>query len=127
MAVQKIIMKAFTPRANILVAISLMCPFLNFAQSTSVVAGQEYKRSKLHDLLWGKHYRKEWLTPIRVPLLSVDTAAGGLTLYELVTGKASNTMHLRNGNNKEYILRSIDKKYGNELATLYQGTFIERI
>jgi len=61
---------------------ALLCPFLCPAQTkntTTVVAGKQFDRSKFHEWIWGKHYRKEWTTPVSVPLLYLDTAAGGLT------------------------------------------------
>ena len=43
----------------------------------TVIAGKHYERSGLHNFLWGKHYRKEWTTPVKVPVINLDTEAGG--------------------------------------------------
>ena len=109
---------------------ALLCPFLCLAQTnntTTVVAGKQFDRSKLHGWLWGKHYRKEWATPVTVPLLYLDTPAGGLTPTAQAEESQAKTLHLQNTAGKEYLLRSIDKWYGKTLANIYQGTFIESI
>src|SRR6476646_4125838 len=83
----------------------LFCPLVSLAQTktTTIVAGKEYDRSKIHEWLWGKHYRKEWATPVTVPLLFLDTAAGGLTPYEAGGGRQTKTLRLTNPNQKEYV------------------------
>jgi hypothetical protein len=109
---------------------ALLCPLLCLAQpknNTTVVAGKEYDRSKLHEWLWGKHYRKEWATPVVVPLLYLDTAAGGLTPISQAEELQAKTLLLQNNAGKEYLLRSINKWYGNTLPPMYEGTFIEAI
>ena len=52
------------------------CIFSSFngnAQTTdssykTVIAGKQYGTSKGHQKRWGKHYRKEWTTPVKVPI-----------------------------------------------------------
>lgn len=94
----------------------------------TVVAGKQYgDRSNFYQKLWGRHYRKEWTTPVQVPLFSLDTAGGGLTAYEAGGGVQSNTLRLRNAEGKEYVLRSIDKTYGRTLPPIFRNTFVEGI
>ena len=121
--------RRFNRAANIAFS-ALFCPLLCVAQTktTTVVAGKEYDRSKIHEWLWGKHYRKEWATPVTVPLLYLDTAAaGGLSPYQEGGGRQTKTLRLRSGTGKEYVLRSIDKSFGKALPEIYQGTFIENL
>lgn len=103
--------------------------FLSFslqAQQT-LPAGPQYKRSSFHQWLWGKHYRKEWVTPVTVPLFYLDTAAGGLKPYQGGGGRQSKTLRLRDKNDKEYVLRSIDKTFGGALPAVLQNTFVEKL
>jgi hypothetical protein len=95
--------------------------------STIVVPGPKFKRSGYHNFFWGKHYREEWTTPVKVPKFYLDTAAGGLTPYAKGGGRQSKTLRLRNKKNKEYVLRSIDKDFGRALPEIAQGTFLSRI
>ena len=93
----------------------------------TVVAGEQYGRSSFHQWLWGKHYRKEWTTPVTVSTLNLDTVNGGLTAYEAGGGRQTKTLRLKNPQGKEYVLRSIDKSFGKALPEIYQGTFVEKI
>ena len=119
--------------------ILLLCaPFLTPAQETvvvdstdaesrTVIAGWEYKAGSLKQFLWGKHYRKEWTTPVRVPVLNLDTVYGGLTATEQGGGRQTKTLRLKDRNGKEYVLRSINKDYRAALPEIVHGTFIERL
>ncbi len=93
----------------------------------TIIAGKKYDRSAFHQFFWGRHYRKEWATPVLVPLFYLDTAAGGLKPYEAGGGRQSKTLRLINVNEKEYVLRSIDKTFGKALPDIYKNTFIENV
>jgi hypothetical protein len=108
----------------------LICPLLNMAQTTdsiTIKAGAKYDRSKIYQWLWGKHYRKEWTTLVKVPYFYLDTAEGGLIPYEAGGGRQSKSLRLRDPQQKEYVLRSIDKSFGRAIPEIYQGTFIESL
>lgn len=93
----------------------------------TVIAGPQYDRSSLHQTFWGRHYRKEWNTPVSLPVFMLDTAAGGLTPYESGGGMQSKSLRLRDATSREYVLRSIDKRFGRALPEIYKGTFVEKI
>lgn len=100
----------------------------NFSSGfTTVIAGKQYGTSAFHQWLWGKHYRKEWVTPVNVTILELDTVDGGLTAYESGGGRQSMSLKLKNPQGKEYVLRSIDKTFGKALPEIYQKTFVEKI
>jgi len=123
-------MNRFTSTIRLSIAFLLLCPFIASGQSRDsikVVAGKQYDRSWINEWLWGKHYRKEWATPVTMPLFFLDTAAGGLRPYEAGGGRQTKTLHLRNTNDKEYVLRSIDKRFGKALPDIYRGSFVEKI
>jgi hypothetical protein len=105
------------------------CAYSQTPDSSYVVikAGPEYKRSSIHNFFWGKHYRKEWNTPVRMPLMMLDTAAGGLTPYEGGGSRQTKSLRLHDRNGREYVLRSIDKTFGGALPENLRGTFIENI
>ena len=89
-----------------------------------VVAGPEYSRSRLHTWAWGKHYRPEWATPIRADLINLDTMAGGLKPYQAGGGRQSKSLRLRNPQQKEYVMRTVRKSFGNALPDEFKGTFV---
>ena len=95
--------------------------------TTVVVPGLKYKRSGYHDFFWGRHYRKEWSTPVRVNNFYVDTALGGLTPTLETGSRQSQGLRLKNSVGKEYVLRSVDKDFGRALPEDFQGTFISRV
>ncbi|MEO8403724.1 MAG: hypothetical protein ABI480_03995 [Chitinophagaceae bacterium] len=95
--------------------------------TTEVVPGKEYRRSGYHNFFWGKHYRKEWATPVRVNNFYLDTAMGGLTPVEKGGSRQSSGLRLKDKNGKEYVLRSIDKDFSRALPDDIRGTFISRL
>ncbi|MGZ5134353.1 MAG: hypothetical protein ACXWCG_04355 [Flavitalea sp.] len=93
----------------------------------TVMAGPQYGKSSFHQWLWGKHYRKEWTTPVTIPIINLDSVDGGLTAYESGGGRQTKTLRLKNPAGREYVLRSIDKTFGKALPQIYEGTFVEKI
>src|SRR6185503_16025856 len=93
----------------------------------TVIAGEQYKKNALHQWLWGKHYRRDWATQVKVSTIYLDTVNGSLMAYEKGGGRQSKTLRLRNAAGKEYVLRSIDKSFGKALPDIYRGTFLEDI
>ena len=83
----------------------------NFRDSSIVVAvNPRYnEHGKFHDWLLGEHYRKEWATPVRFPLLDLATDRGGLVPYKTGGGKQTASLKVRNDAGHNYTLRGIDK------------------
>jgi len=98
-----------------------------YAQTITIAAGPQYNTSKAQQWRWGKHYRKEWATPVSFKVVMLDTLAGGLTPYDEGGGRQSRSLRLRDANGREYVLRSIDKTYSRSLPEIVRGTFIEHI
>jgi len=96
-------------------------------QRKIVVAGQQYGRSPSHQRLWGKHYRQEWTTPVVVPVLFLDTVSGGLHPYQAGGGRQSKSLRLKDAQNREWVLRSIDKSFTGALPEIYHNSFVEKI
>lgn len=97
------------------------------AGTTTVIAGYHYKRSNWHNIFWGKHYRQEWSTAVRVKNFYLDTAVGGLTPLKESGSRQSRGLRLKNTQGKEFVLRSIDKDFGNGLGKKFKGTFMARV
>lgn len=93
----------------------------------TVIPGAEYKAGSFYQFLWGRHYRKEWTTPVKVPIINLDTEQGGLTATEQGGGRQSKTLRLKDKNGKQYVLRTINKDYGGALPEIARGTFVERL
>ncbi|HUQ67321.1 MAG TPA: hypothetical protein VM101_14255 [Flavitalea sp.] len=95
--------------------------------SVLVVPGPEYKKSSIHNFLWGKHYRDEWTTPVRINKIFLDTANGGLTPYESGGSRQTKSLKLHDKDKREYVLRSINKTFGGALPEVFRETFVESI
>ena len=93
----------------------------------TISAGPQYKRSSWHRFLWGSNYRKEWSTRVKLPVLLLDSAKGGLIATEQGGGHQTTSLHLETKEGKEYTLRSVDKRLGKVLPENFRGTFIEGI
>jgi hypothetical protein len=91
-----------------------------------VAAGPQYKRSKWHNYFWGTNYRKEWSTPVTLPVFLLPDENGGLSVSKEGGGHQTTSLHLETKDGKEYTLRSVDKKLGKVLPEIFLGTWIER-
>ena len=92
-----------------------------------VVAGPEYQRPPFYQKLWGRNHRVEWTTPVRVPILMLDTAFGGLIPYKTGGGNESKSLRLHTKEGKEYALRSINKSRSAVIPPHLKGTFLEDV
>ncbi len=57
----------------------------------------------------GANYRKEWNTPVTVPVINLSKEAGGLTPIKRGGGKQTKSLRLEGADGRQYILRSIQK------------------
>ncbi|MFL5739206.1 MAG: hypothetical protein ACJ75B_03240 [Flavisolibacter sp.] len=90
----------------------------------TLIAGKEYEASSMHRWLWGKDYRKEWTTPVTVPILNLDSAFGGLRPVKIGGGRQTKTLRLSDPQGREYVLRTVHKTYDAALPDIVHGTFI---
>ena len=92
-----------------------------------VIAGARYAAGRTKKKLWGEHYRREWTTPVKVPIFNIDSAYGGLTPVEKGGGRQTKNLRLKNKEGHEFVLRSIDKNFSSAIPEIAIGTFIEDI
>jgi hypothetical protein len=90
----------------------------------SLPAGKQYKASNSKMFWWGEHYRREWITEVRFPILNLDTAKGGLTPQKVGGGHQTKTLRLLGGDGREYVLRTIDKSLDVLIPDEFKGTFV---
>src|SRR5688572_447960 len=68
-----------------------------------------FKISGSRSFWMGSNYRREWKTPIKVPVINLATAYGGLTPVKRGGGKQTKNLRLEDPNGREYSLRSVEK------------------
>ncbi len=85
-------------------------------------ANPAFEAHGLKNSILGKQYREMWITPVKAPVVNLDTELGGLTPIKKGGGLASNSLRLEAPNGYQYAMRSIVKDYrklvGPELADI---------
>ncbi|HET7240781.1 MAG TPA: hypothetical protein VFI77_06460, partial [Gemmatimonadales bacterium] len=74
-----------------------------------IAAGPEYDAGFFHRFFFGTRYRELWATPIEVPVLDLDTYAGGLRATRKGGGEQTKSLRLQGVDGKEYSFRSVNK------------------
>ncbi|MCC9166484.1 metallophosphoesterase [Pontibacter harenae] len=82
----------------------------DYTDSTvTVVPNKNYMIEGFREKLLGSHYRKEWNTPVTVPVLDMAEELGGLTPYQKGGGTETITLKVRTPEAREYTLRTVNK------------------
>jgi len=79
--------------------------------------------SGFHRWLFGEGYRKEWGTPVKLPVIKISEVFGGLKPLREGGGMQSKSLRLANKQGKEYVIRSVEKMPEKLLPPNLQGTF----
>lgn len=95
------------------------------ADSVVVIPGEIYKAGKFKRFLLGDHYRDTWLAPVKVPVINLDEAKGGLTILDKGGGMQTYSLKLKGENGKLYSLRSIQKDPSPTLPLPLQYSFAD--
>jgi hypothetical protein len=98
----------------------------SFAQKDSVTVQvhPSYRQvSKVHLKLFGENYRQEWATKVKLPLIRISAFHGGLTPLKQGGGMQTKSLRLKDGDGKEWVLRSVEKAPEKILPENLQGTF----
>ena len=81
------------------------------------------KGGSVHRWFFGKNYRKEWATPVKLPVIKISEIYGGLTPIQEGGGMQTKSLRLVDKKGKEYQLRSVEKTPDKLLPPNLQGTF----
>jgi hypothetical protein len=84
-------------------------PASGHPDSVVVTPGAHYRAGGLHVLLFGRHYRDLWTTPIKVEVLDLSTFAGGLRPTRRGGGMQTRSLRFKAADGREYQFRSLDK------------------
>jgi hypothetical protein len=76
-----------------------------------------------HRLLFGKNYRAEWATEVKLPVISISKIHGGLVPVKEGGGMQSKSLRLADKKGKEWVIRSVEKTPDKLLPPNLQGTF----
>jgi hypothetical protein len=89
---------------------------------TTAAPGQQYEAGLLRRMLLGTGWRDLWTRPIELPVLDLDTFAGGLTPMKEGGNAQSVTLHFVDAGGRRWIFRSVDKYPRERLADGLDGT-----
>ncbi|WAC02631.1 hypothetical protein N7U66_02790 [Lacinutrix neustonica] len=77
--------------------------------SVLIAASTLYEADEIKRLMQGEHYREAWETPIKVPVLFLDSLKGGMEVLKKGGGKQTQSLKLKSHKGVEYTIRSINK------------------
>jgi hypothetical protein len=81
------------------------------------------KPGKLHRLFFGENYRKEWASPVMLPVIRLSKVEGGLTPLKRGGGMQSKSLRLADKSGKEWVIRSVEKSPDALLPENFRQTF----
>ena len=77
--------------------------------SLTIAASTLYEANAFKKMMQGEHYREAWATPIKVPVVFLDTLLGGLTLIKEGGGNQTKSLKFKDNIGNKYALRSVNK------------------
>ena len=101
-------------------------------RDTTVVIGPHYEAGSFHRWMFGNGYRPLWTSPVRAPILDLQTFGGGLTPTTACPGSSfcpgRQTLQIRfeGADGREYAFRGIDKVQ-DILGDEFTGTVVQDI
>lgn len=97
-----------------------------FSDSTNVLAaGPEYEAGPFKKWWLGDHYRREWTTPVRVPLLDLSRESGGLEPVKKGGGQQTISLEVKDTSGLHYDLRSVNKNPAGAVPSPLHFTFAQ--
>ncbi|WP_210521304.1 BamA/TamA family outer membrane protein [Hymenobacter terricola] len=95
--------------------------------TAQVQASAQYRAGRFKQWLQGANYRREWQQGVRVPVLDMGTAHGGLVPLKRGGGFQTKSLRLRAVDGQEFVLRSIDKNTDASVPAFLHETFAAAI
>lgn len=82
---------------------------------------------KLHRFLFGENYRKIWALAEKLPVIKLSEFQGGLTPVKLGGGHQTHSLRMRDNEENEWLLRSVNKDPQVLLPVGLRETFLKNI
>ena len=94
--------------------------------SIDIVPGAQYQAGGMHRMLLGDGYRNLWATPVRVPVLDLETFQGGLEPLKESGGNQTKSLRFKTPAGTEYVFRSVNKR-AESFPPAFKGTVVQSI
>lgn len=93
----------------------------------SSVADSSLEGGPLKNLFIGKNYRREWTQPLTVPVINLQKDLGGLKVEKEGGGKQTHSLQLKDGQDREWVLRSVKKYIESSVPDELKGTIGQKL
>lgn len=91
------------------------------------LATTTYLRKGVARIFVGKHWREAWATPISTQYLDIDTAFGGLKIFEKGGGRQTTSLKFNAKDGSQYVFRSINKNPERALDYTLRNTIVRKV
>ncbi|MDB5135318.1 MAG: hypothetical protein JWP37_1921 [Mucilaginibacter sp.] len=99
-------------------------PRYNFPDSVKITIHASYNQvNGFHKWLFGKNFRNEWATEVKLPLIRVSQVYGGLSPLKYGGGMETKSIRMQDRTGKEWVLRSVEKIPDKLVPVNLRGTF----
>ncbi|WP_338869190.1 BamA/TamA family outer membrane protein [Spirosoma sp. SC4-14] len=96
--------------------------------SVQVAIAPAYDRAgRLQRWLLGNNYRREWATPVSLPVFDLTRTLGGFTILQRGGGMQTKSLRLEDQTGREWVLRSVQKDPVNALPPALRQTIAKDI
>ncbi|MBK5271990.1 MAG: metallophosphoesterase, partial [Bacteroidia bacterium] len=96
--------------------------------SVTVLASHQYKNpTTFKKIFIGSNYRKEWSTPVTMHLFDIKGNHREFEIVKTGGGDQTTSLHLDDKNERDWVLRSVDKNIEKVLPPVLRKTFIKKI
>ena len=96
------------------------------ADSITVEASTRYSpASVFRRLITGSNYRKEWKTPVKMPVFHLERQ--GFKIHKMGGGQQTKSLSLLDRQGREWVLRTVDKYVEGALPPGLKNTIAEKI
>ena len=94
---------------------------------TKKLSNYDFEKTGFWRLIWGDHYRRAYSTPIEVPILDLAKYDGGLEAIKMGGGYQSNSLRLKDEQDHEYAMRSVNKDPSRTTPFPFNESFITEL
>lgn len=95
--------------------------------SVFVAASTLYRGNFLKNFMQGENFREAWATPVRFPVVYLDTLFGGLKVVKEGGGSQTHSLRLKSESGVTYSLRSINKYPDSHIPEFAKNLGLENI
>jgi hypothetical protein len=78
-------------------------------------------------LMLGNNYRREWATPVKLPVFDLTRTNGGFKILQRGGGMQTKSLRIEDSQGKEWVLRSIQKDPANALPAALKETIAKDV